>query len=269
VKTIRNVIVDKLTLRLVEKNGIFVGLIFGPGAKTVQIEGDVAEDVWRRLHNEAAKANPKYFGFDGARARFLHFFPGGFHSDGYVGRERAYKVAAKAKLDAAVPVEKAATGSDYGEAVLSVFQATNLLYPVEKTRLQSLLRGKHADAFVRAAAQFTLGETKSGLSQMQHVLKPHDNAKWTVVTYLPFLWRPEEHMFLKPEVTKDFASRVGHRFASDYEPQLDIAVYVSLLDLARETTDQLVELKPRDRIDVQSFIWVVGDYVDENQEPLP
>ena len=53
---------------------------------------------------------------------------------------------------------------------------------------------------------------------MERALKHHESAKWTVVTYLPFLWRPETHMFLKPEVTKDFAARVGHRFASDYEP---------------------------------------------------
>jgi hypothetical protein len=39
--------------------------------------------------------------------------------------------------------------------------------------------------------------------------------RWSerVATYRPFLWRPEEHMFLKPEVTKDFAVRVEHRFA--------------------------------------------------------
>jgi len=39
-------------------------------------------------------------------------------------------------------------------------------------------------------------------------LKPKDAAKWTVVTYLPFLWRPDTHMLLKPMVTTDFAERV-------------------------------------------------------------
>ena len=60
---------------------------------------------------------------------------------------------------------------------------------------------------------------------MERALKPHDSAKWTVATYLPFLWQPEKHMFLKPEVTKDFAARVGHRFATDYEARLDFSVY--------------------------------------------
>ena len=68
------------------------------------------------------------------------------------------------------------------------------------------------------------------------------------------------HMFLKPEVTKDFATRVGHRFANEYESALKIEIYDSLLDLARKTENELADLKPRDRIDVQSFIWVVGKY---------
>jgi hypothetical protein len=104
---------------------------------------------------------------------------------------------------------------------------------------------------------------------MDHALKPCDSAKWTVATYLPFLWRPETQMFLKPEVSKDFAARVGHRFASDYEARLDIAVYDSLLDLVARTEAELAELAPRDRIDVQSFIWVIGDYKDGKEAPKP
>ena len=74
-------------------------------------------------------------------------------------------------------------------------------------------------------------------------------------------------MFLKPEATKDFAERVGHRFASTYEPRLEMAVYESLLDLASKTTSEIAELKPRDRIDVQSFIWVVGNYREPSEKP--
>lgn len=174
---------------------------------------------------------------------------------------------AKAKLDAAAPVEQAATGSGFGEAALAAFRATNLLSLFEKTRLQDVLRGSHADDFIRGAARFALGETKVGLAHMQTALKPHDSAKWTVATYLPFLWHPEQHMFLKPEVTKDFAQRVGHRFAYDYEAALRLPVYESLLDLADRTTRELSTLEPRDRIDVQSFIWVIGDHNEGREAP--
>jgi hypothetical protein len=76
-------------------------------------------------------------------------------------------------------------------------------------------------------------------------------------------------MYLKPEATKDFAERVGHRFAKDYKATLDLKVYESLLDLVDKTAAELAELKPRDRIDVQSFIWVVGDYREGKEQPSP
>ena len=98
---------------------------------------------------------------------------------------------------------------------------------------------------------------------MGRALKPDDVAKWPAVTYLPYLWRPEEHMFLKPEVTKEFAVRVGHPFAHEYTSELTAETYRSLLDLARETGEEVADLEPRDSIDIQSFIWVVGKYPDK------
>ena len=244
-----------------------MGTLFGLIDGREIVNGDDADDVWQRLHDEAGKANPRYFGFDGARARFLRFFPNGFHSTGYSNAERDYKIAAKQRLDKTAPLEQAVDASGLGEAVLAVFRATNLLSPFEKVRLQDVLRGPTADEFIHAAARFTLGERKPALLDMERALKPHESGKWTVATYLPFLWRPESHMFLKPEVTKDFAARVGHRFASDYEPRFDLAVYESLLDLASKTAAELAELKPRDRIDVQSFVWVIGDYKEDSEQP--
>jgi hypothetical protein len=45
-------------------------------------------------------------------------------------------------------------------------------------------------------------------------------------------------------------------------------VYESLLDLVAKTEKEIVDLKPTDRIDVQSFIWVVGAYKDAVDEPM-
>lgn len=268
-KTIKETRVGKTALRLVDTGKLFVGLAIVGDTTKLRIEGATADEVWTRLHNEIGKTNPKYVGYPGARNRFLHFFPNGFHSNGYEANERDYKVAAREKLIQLVPLAGAAEGSGFGEAVLSVFRATNLLSPFEKTRLQAVLRDHCADAFIRAVARFTVNPTTAVLLDMERALMPHDAAKWTVVTYLPFLWRPETHMFLKPEVTKDFAARVGHRFASDYEPRLKLDVYHNLLDLASETERELVDLEPRDRIDVQSFIWVVGDYKEDTEPPRP
>ncbi len=257
-ETVRTGSLGKRALRLVKKDGQFFGLADGK----ICTEGDNADDVWRRLHDEAGKSDPKYFGFTGARSRFLKFFPNGFHSNGYTSQERNYKLAAKAKLDELAPLEQAVDGTGLGEAVLSVFRATNMLSSFEMMRVQDVLRGSHADDFIRSAARFALDGGKGNLFSMEQALKPHDNAKWTVATYLPYLWRPDTHMFLKPEATKDFATRVGHRFASDYEARLHLPVYESLLALVHKATLELADMEPRDRIDIQSFVWVVGDYQD-------
>jgi hypothetical protein len=42
-----------------------------------------------------------------------------------------------------------------------------------------------------------------------------------------------------------------------------------LLDLVSETEQELADLYPRDRIDVQSFIWVVGGYREDTGSPRP
>ena len=262
VQTVRSGILGKHKLRLVQRDGHFYGLANGQRC----VEGANAEDVWRRLHQDAGKTDPKYSGYAGAKSRFLMFFPDGFDSEHFASMERDYKLAAKRKLDENAPLADALNGSGFGEAVLSAYRATNLLSPFEKTAVGNMLRGGNADAVVRAIAQFAQEGTGTALEKLARVLKPHDCAKWTVATYLPFLWRPEAHMYLKPEATKDYATRVGHPLASLYEPQLKSEVYTSLLDLADETSRELSDLAPLDRIDIQSFIWVVGDYEEAGDE---
>ena len=76
-------------------------------------------------------------------------------------------------------------------------------------------------------------------------------------------------MFLKPEVTKDFAVRVQHRLEHDYSSKMDLAVYESLLDLAGQISRTFAGLEPRDMIDIQSVIWVLGAYQDGREVPQP
>lgn len=258
-ETIREQKRGKLTLRLVAVKGAYSGIAFGDkSGRPVRVEGTDKEDVWRQLEEAAGQSDKSYFGFDGARARFLRLYPEGFQGAGWATDERTYKLDAMAKLGAAVPLTAAATTKGNALAVLRVFQATNLVSPMEKAKLTTALRSPSGDAFVQAAAAFTLGDGEKALREIDKILRPFECANWTIATYLPFLWRPEEHFYLKPVVSKDFATRVGHRFAQDYQTRLEMGVYASLLDLVSKTEAELAVLKPRDRVDIQSFIWVVG-----------
>ncbi|MCY4427843.1 MAG: hypothetical protein OXC05_12555 [Halieaceae bacterium] len=262
--TIRQGKLRERKLRLVRRGIRFYGLANG----VICTEGLDADDVWRRLHDDAGKSDPRYFGYDGARARFQKFFPNGFHSEGFASQERTFKLELKKKLDSTAPLEQALEVGGLGESVLAVYRS-NLLSPYEVIPMQNLLRGPNADSFIQAAARFATNATSSTLLELDRVLKPHDCAKWTIATYLPFLWQPESHMFLKPEATKDFAVRVGHSFASVYESRLDFDVYASLLNLADKTASELIDLAPRDQIDIQSFIWIVGYYREDREAVYP
>jgi hypothetical protein len=267
-KTVKETSLKDMILRVVEQEGDYIGVLIADDQIKARIEGDNVDDVWRRLHAQAAASSPKFHGFGDAKKRFLRIFRRGFRSPAYAKHERTYKLEAMKALEAAVPLEEALEGTGHAEAILSVFRKTNLLSPFEQIKVQTLLRSRQADAFIRGAAKMAAGEVATGLAQMRTAAGPHDAARWTTVTYLPFLWRPKEHMFLKPSVTCDFAERVGHRFCHEYRAALEPEVYRSLLDLAQVTAQELAELKPADNIDIQSFIWTVCTYDEDAEQGL-
>lgn len=266
-KTIRSEQVGKTTVRLLQGDGGYVGAVIPAGGKPAQYEGDDPDALWRKLLAEVGRAHPDYFGFEGARSRFLRYFPKGFADEGYVHHERTYKDEAVAKIGGMLPLEAARqAGPEQCVAAVRAFQATNLVFQVEKARIKEVLLGSAGPAFLACAARFADGDLSAGLAGMIDAIRASTQPSWPMLTYLPFMWRPDRHIFLKPQVTCDFADRVGHPFARDYAQGIVPAVYDSLLDLAEETRREIASLEPRDLIDVQSFIWVVGAYADD--EPI-
>jgi len=71
-----------------------------------------------------------------------------------------------------------------------------------------------------------------------------------------FIAQPDRHIFLKPNVTKIAAGKYGFNFSYQSKPNWE--TYVSLLDFAETLRRNLRDLKPRDMIDLQSFMWVQG-----------
>jgi hypothetical protein len=85
---------------------------------------------------------------------------------------------------------------------------------------------------------------------------------WPVVTIFGFLALPNEHFFLKPTVTRTAATEYGFDFQYRSQPNWD--TYLNLLEFARLARNDLRDLRPRDMIDIQSFLWVQGS--DEYEE---
>jgi hypothetical protein len=85
---------------------------------------------------------------------------------------------------------------------------------------------------------------------------------WPLATVFGFIAQPDTHVFLKPTVTRLAAREYGFDFLYRSGPSWE--TYASLLAFADEIGRDLPDLRPRDFIDIQSFIWVLGS--DEYEE---
>jgi hypothetical protein len=79
---------------------------------------------------------------------------------------------------------------------------------------------------------------------------------WPAVTAFGMIAQPRDHVFFKPNVTQIAAERYGFPLA--YHPRPSWAGYQQLLAFANTVRRDIRDLGPRDMIDVQSFIWVLG-----------
>lgn len=196
---------------------------------------------------------------------FLEQFPEGFYGEKFKKHERDYKD--KAHALAQELLEKEALGAllgkeDYAEITkrsLRVVNSTNLMFPNEKMSLKDGL-AQFADQRAFSNALFSLLYGIEDLQQrfvsFAKVLEHINSAKWTTATYFLFIVHPDKHMFVKPTITQYAADLCG--FELNYKPQLNWLTYKSVLSFSEYLMSAISELKPRDMIDVQSFMWCVA-----------
>ncbi len=79
---------------------------------------------------------------------------------------------------------------------------------------------------------------------------------WPMQTIFGFLGNPAEHIFLKPRVTQIAAEK--YHFNFQYRSRLNWNTYQSLLDFAEQIKQDMNVYQPKDYIDLQSFLWVMG-----------
>jgi len=248
------------------KDGGFEGAVIADGKRGDIFRDDDEDRLIARLRNEAGKLEPNYLGMDGAIARFLEFMPGGLRGERSRSEERAYKLAASQALNAVLPLENALEATDRdAKAVRASRVWLNILSLYESMHLKQVLENDEGPAFLRAAARFASGDYTAGAQGMNNALKKYGNQSWPKATYFGYLWQPDQNMFCKPEVTRDFAQRIGHPFHHVYESEIGGVVYESLMDLANLTLAATRALGAEDYIDVQSFIYVVGGYTERDR----
>jgi hypothetical protein len=218
------------------------------------------------LSVESVRAG-RYVSLDQAKAKFLHKFPKGFYGQDYLDAERDYKAQARKLLGDLLGAEpfRSLVESGQHEEVCTrarkVMNATNLIFPNEKMALADALKVKdHQEPFSRRLFDLLHGadEMRDRFERFVACLDELKAAKWTTATYFLFLDNPDQHMFVKPSIIQNAAAVCAFKIL--YVPSPNWQTYRTVLELAAYLKTALDELRPRDMIDVQSFIWCIARY---------
>jgi len=206
------------------------------------------------------------------RRKFLRYFRRGFQDPTYLEWERDYKVAVhdrwqevlgKSRLELLITEER------FREAALLAVQVEQrsrhpMLFSFEKMALRDAIRsesgarefvlGLHAFLHGKAPRRerfLAFGRVLDGLPRRQ--TRVHT---WPLHTVFGFIARPREEMFVKPLTVRRAAEVYG--FELEYASRPGWTTYASVLRFAEQIRRDVEDLGPRDMIDLQSFIWVIG-----------
>jgi len=210
------------------------------------------------------------------RKKFLRFFPRGFQDPKYLDWERGYKEEAHRGWMRALAPEtfharlRAGQHAAIAAEAVRIESRTNLLFSFEKMALRDAVRAPAgARAFATGLYEWLYGpgEERARFERWCEVVAalPRKQTRvltWPLVTVFGFIAEPVKHIFLKPNVTREAARQYGLPFT--YVSRPSWPTYASLLAWARVLRRDLRDLRPRDMIDIQSFIWVQGS--DEYEE---
>jgi hypothetical protein len=215
-------------------------------------------------------------GFARSKRKFLRFFPGGFQDETYLDWERDYKWKAHERWNAVLNAQAFRQQIEQGDFAqvadhaVRIESRTNLLFSFEKMALRDALKsstGARSFAVGLYNLLYSDGDLDARFEAWCETVAalPHRQSRvftWPVVTVFGFIARPETHFFLKPMVMRRAAREYGFDF--QYRPHPSWTTYSQLLRFAREVRRDLRDLRPRDMIDIQSFLWVLGsDEYDE------
>jgi hypothetical protein len=212
------------------------------------------------------------------RQKFLRFFPKGFIDKTYVAWEREYKWDNHLRWQEALHqgefrrLLRKKEFSEIAARAVRVEQASRhcMLFSFEKMALRDAVRSDDgARIFATGLYDFLHGSDVVE-SRFQRWIEavaalPRRQTRvltWPLLTAFGFIAQPNEHIFLKPKVTRAAALEYGYDLKYASTPSWDN--YLSLLDFAEVIRRDLNDLHPADMIDIQSFIWVQGssDYED-------
>jgi len=202
--------------------------------------------------------------------KFLHYFKKGYGDPKYLNWERQYKLDAHFQFRQVLNREAYAgllEAKEYEKIALlaaRIESKTNLLFSFEKMALRDAVKTPiGAKSFAVGLFNYLYGEDPLQIrfENFATVVSelPRKQTRvltWPLLTVFGFIGNPDEHIFLKPRVTQIAAEK--YKFDFYYKSRPNWETYQSLFEFAELIREDTREYYPRDYIDMQSFIWVMG-----------
>ena len=205
-----------------------------------------------------------------SKKRFEEQFVGGFYGKRFHDEERDYKdelvgiahqLLAKDVLMPLMRAENYRQVCDQAKKLVS--HSKNIQpSPFEKMAFaDGLKKLTDAQPFARSLFDFLHGDgdLEPRFNRFAQVLEQMDADKWPIITTFRFFLFPVTDVFIKPLNLQSAAG--ASRLGINYRPRLNWLTYHSVVKfyqiLFTDLAASNAELKPRDMIDVQSFIWCI------------
>jgi hypothetical protein len=204
------------------------------------------------------------------KKKFLHYFKKGYPDQEYYAWERGYKWEAHLAWEEQLnkkEFKRLLDEKNYREIAnraVKIETKTNLLFSFEKMALRDGVKSEAgAKAFAEGLFNYVYGkgDMKKRFEAFTEVLAnlPRKQTRvltWPLQTVFGFIADPEHQIFMKPKVTKTAAEKYGYEL--NYSSRPNWETYQNLINFAEQIHKDTKELNPKDMIDLQSFIWVMG-----------
>lgn len=250
-------------VRLLKDGHLYLAIAWTrQNTEVARLAGEALEDTEAEIRAELNARSADFIDLPGAINLFRRVFPEGFGSrfyEYYEGYKRGAATFMRTEFAQNLLTSELNAGRHDAVAARArrAFSKSNLTSPYEQMALGSALKdGKNLPTFARGLYELLYGEFDVGLQRLVALLKPYNAAKWPILTYWPFFRFPDRHAFLKPEIVKTCAYRLGREL--DYDPTPNPQSYRSFMEFVEYLRDGLEVLQPRDNIDLQTFMYVVG-----------
>lgn len=202
----------------------------------------------------------------GAIEGFFKEFPEGFYDPKYLEQERNFKLETSQLCHQLLGQERFAqliTDKAWETIALDIKTLVNKTNMLQASFERPQLIAAFADANNQPNLIPALydclhgpGSPSDRLGRFSTALQALSMGKWTFATYFLFLNDPQNCMFIKPESIKR-ALDIS-QYPADYDATPSATLYDQFLDYAAFLKLRLANFKPRDMIDIQSFIWIMA-----------